>query len=260
MKYQTSQDSWLEKRYGEFFAAMSLMTRLPLPNPAERSEIAVQGRSVWAYPLAGLVVGILSALALALCAAFALPPMIGASAAVLTGIFVTGALHEDGLADFADGFGGRNPRARLRIMRDSALGTYGALALIFTLVARTAILAALAPLPAVAALIGAHILARGALVLPMRHHLPARRDGIAARAGSPSNIRVVFSLIGAILLALLVVDPRAVPFAAIAAVLVVMTVAGFAKRRIGGYTGDVLGACEQAAEIAVLCVVAAFMG
>jgi adenosylcobinamide-GDP ribazoletransferase len=166
---------------------------------------------------------------------------------------LTGALHEDGLADVADGFGGgRDKMAKLAIMRDSRLGSYGVLALIFSVGLRWSALVALAdPLAVAGALITAGALSR-AVVPPVYGWLnPARTDGLAAGLGGPPGLRVVMAAVLGTCIAGLVLTTAALPVMAVA-ILAGLAVGSLALRQIGGHTGDVLGACQQVVEIAVL--------
>ncbi|OIM91734.1 adenosylcobinamide-GDP ribazoletransferase, partial [Bradyrhizobium elkanii] len=174
---------------------------------------------------------------------------------------LTGALHEDGLADVADGFGGgRDVAAKLEIMRDSRLGTYGALALVVSFAAK---LAALATIPnglVVQSLISAHALGRG--VLPwIAISLPyARKDGLAANAGKPDGAIAAVAAGLALLIAVLALPFGSALLAALAAGASALIMALVAKRQIGGQTGDVLGGAEQVAETAILVLLAARLG
>src|SRR5215467_10802033 len=162
-------------------------TRLPVPRsaPVESCDVA---RASWALPVAGLVVGGAGALAYAIALAIQLPAMLAVALSLLATLLVTGCLHEDGLADTADGFGGGQDRARkLEIMRDSRLGAYGACALMMSLLLRWTALAAMArPVAAASSLIAAHASARAALPAFMRFVPPARLDGLSAEAGRPA--------------------------------------------------------------------------
>jgi adenosylcobinamide-GDP ribazoletransferase len=186
------------------------------------------------------------------------PALLAVSASVL----VTGAFHEDGVADAADSLGGRSPDARLAIMRDSRIGTYGALALGLSIAIRTAAIA-IAPLPiAAAALIAAHGGGRLAGVLTMGR-LPYAADPAAGkilhsteafRTGEQA-IACAFALIGFAPLFVLA-WPIGLAAAAVGTVLAIGA-AWLAARLIRGYTGDVLGAVEQVFEIGVLLTAAA---
>jgi len=236
----------------DFRAAVQFLTRLPAPGGSGLP------RGLRAFPLAGLAVGLVGALALGLAHAVGLPAAPAAVLAVAATILFTGALHEDGLADMADGFGAGGGRARkLAIMRDSRTGTYGALALILSVAARVAALAALPAPVAAAALIAAHAASRAALPAALWRETPARDDGLAVAAGRPRREAVLWSVGLGAAIALVALGPATGVVALAAAAAAAYAVLRLARRQIGGITGDVLGGVQQAAEIAVLLVVAA---
>jgi adenosylcobinamide-GDP ribazoletransferase len=171
---------------------------------------------------------------------------------------LTGGFHEDGLADLADGFGGgRDKAAKLEIMRDSRLGTYGALVLLVSCGAKTAALAALPRAAVVASLIAAHTLARGALPALTTIMPGARSDGLATSAGRVEPLVATTAGVLALIIAFVCLPMVTALVAIAAAALGAVAVAMLAKRQIGGITGDVLGAAEQVGETAVLLVLAA---
>ena len=233
-------------------------TRLPLATsmPAAGGDVA---RASWALPVAGALVGALGGLAYWLAVRLGLPPLVAAALALAAGMVVTGCLHEDGLADTADGFGGSDRERRLEIMRDSRLGTYGACALLISLLLRWSALASIADARAVAlTLVAAHAAARAPLPAFMALVPPARSDGLAAAAGPPPYAAVAAAgVLGALALGLCLG-----PTAALAALVLLAAAAVIMVRvsvkAIGGHTGDVLGALEQINEILVLLVAAAF--
>ena len=246
------------KYWDQFYAAATFLTRIALPRPRDlenRKSNVSQGDSVWAYPVVGLLVGLIAGIPLAICAAFGLPSLVGALLAVVTGVLVTAGLHEDGLADSADGLGGGWSREdKLRIMRDSAVGVYGALALGFSVGMRTYLLADFPPAQAVAALLVSHAVARGAVVLPMHGFSPAQPKGLGASAGKPFPGVVAITLILVLVIPFFLVPPVSALFAGVGGISAVFLFVFAARRLIGGYTGDVLGAAEQLAEIAVLAI------
>lgn len=251
---------WLGKRGMELLLAFALLTRLPLPAPPTASATAVRG-SVWAYPIAGLVVGMLAAGAFGLASWAGLPAAMSAMLTLAATAILTGCLHEDGLADCADGLGGgRTPQRKLEIMRDSRIGTYGVVALMLSFGLRWSALTALAlPAYATPALIVTHATARGLVPVLLLALQPARRDGLGLSAARPPLISSVAAIVLAIAVPL-VLWPLEAALLAIAAALGVMALVGWiAERQIGGFTGDVLGAGEQMAEIALLCVAAALL-
>jgi adenosylcobinamide-GDP ribazoletransferase len=235
-------------------------TRLPLPHaePIERGDVA---RAGWTFPLVGALVGGIGALAYGLALELKLPPLLAAALALAATLLLTGCLHEDGLADTVDGFGGSRYRERkLDIMRDSRLGTYGACALVMSLVLRIAAVAAIAsPAAAALALVASHAGARATLPAFMRFVPPARPDGLSAQAGQPSPPCVAIALLlgAAVLGAALGLVAAAIAVVLAAAVWIVM--AWLSVRQIGGQTGDVLGALEQANEIVILLTAVALL-
>ncbi|HJS84166.1 MAG TPA: adenosylcobinamide-GDP ribazoletransferase [Acetobacteraceae bacterium] len=236
--------------------AFTLLTRLPLGwlAPAERERL---GRSVWAYPLVGAAVGAIGAAVYWSSWRVGLPASLGAVCTLAAGILVTGALHEDGLADTADGFGGGNtPGRKLEIMRDSRIGTYGALALMLSLAARASAIAAIAqPGRVAAALIGAGALGRGGLAIVILLAGPARADGLGAGLGRPSGARALAGAGLGLATAWLVLPSSGIALGvALAALGTAVAMSRLARRQIGGYTGDVLGATVVAIECMVLGV------
>jgi adenosylcobinamide-GDP ribazoletransferase len=249
-----SPDFDLSRWLVDLRVCLALYTRIPMPGD-ERPDLA---RASWAAPVAGALVGLAGAAVLWLAGGLGLPPWAAALLAVGTTILITGALHEDGLADVADGFGGAFARAdKLAIMRDARIGTYGTLALILSVGLRAAALAAIAePLAAGAALIAAHAGARALLPAVMRRLPLARAEGLAADAGTPQPRTVAVGLGLAALLAVVTLGPGTAVLAAVAAIAAATAMVAIARRQIGGYTGDVLGASEQLAEIAILVTAA----
>lgn len=256
----------LSQRWREFIMTMGLFTRLPLPEFEEKSPLDVELikplNAAWAYPFVGFIIGVLSASVILLCSFLSIPTTLSAILALLVSVILTGSLHEDGLSDFLDGIGGgKNKEEKLRIMKDSHLGSYGGIAMLFSLAARGAAIASLAPMTAAAAVIAAHTIARGSLVLPLHWYPPAKPDGVAVAAtGWVSGAITAFVLVSTLLLTLIVMpSPATTLIAWLAGSLVIILTARYAYNRVGGYTGDVLGACEQFAEIAVLWYIAAFL-
>jgi adenosylcobinamide-GDP ribazoletransferase len=245
-----------------WFADLGLMlshlTRLPAP---AGSHVGFRGRlaqAVRTNPLVGLIVGAIGGVAYGLASWLGLGPLPAATLAVLATVFATGAYHEDGLADTADGFGGAFERARkLAIMSDSRHGSYGVIAIVATLLLRIAAIAAIAdPGLVFAVLVATHAVARALLPAVMLWREPAKTDGQGFEAGKPQSRAVVASLAIAVFIAFVALGFDAfVPLLAAAVGAWAMT--EIARRQIGGYTGDVLGATEQIAEIAMLLALAA---
>lgn len=232
--------------------AVMFLTRLPV-----RAPHAAVGSAVGSFPLVGLLVGILGGGGFVLAASVGLPPLACALAALAVAVLVTGALHEDGLADFADGLAGRSVEDSIRIMRDSHIGAFGVLALLFSVGLRASALAAISdPETASRAFAVAAVLSRATLP-PVMFWLPrASATGLAASAGKPGLGGVALAVSGGLLIAVVLTGRLAVP-AIIATALAASVVAMLARRRLRGYTGDVLGAAQQAVEVAVLLAISA---
>ena len=239
--------------------AASFVTILPVGSSKPAGDGAI-ARATWALPVAGLLVGLAGALVYKIASRLGLPPDLAALLALATTALITGALHEDGLADTADGLGGGRTRERkLEIMRDSRIGTYGVCALILSFGLRWSALATIAnPWSVMLALCAAHAAARAGVPAFMSLVPPARPDGLSASAGLPPgrSVAVAFAL-GTLVLALALGPGKALVG------LVVLSLAGLmlarlAIRQIGGQTGDILGAFEQTGEILILLVAAAF--
>jgi len=215
-------------------------------------------RASWCAPLVGALIGALAGVAYWIAWRLNLPPFVGATVAVAAGMLVTGALHEDGLADTADGLGGQTRERALDIMRDGRIGAFGAAALIISILLR---IGALADLPRAAlvawALIGAHAAARAVLPTFMRLVPPARSDGLSAGAGAPSRERALTAAAIGFALLWIALGLRNTLIALMAMLIGAVVMAWLARRKIGGQTGDVLGAVEQVSETLVLLVTAA---
>lgn len=243
----------LHRVSGDLSLALGLLTRLPLRGAP---DVRRGAEAAWAWPLAGLAPAGLAALAIWLVAGF------GAGIAAATGlavaVIVTGALHEDGLADTADGlWGGWTPERRLEIMKDSRIGTYGVIALVLSLVARWSLIAGLVGSGAVLpVLLAAGMLSRVPMVALMALMAPARPGGLSRAVGRPPMQAAWIGGGVALLLALILCGSAAI-WALLVALLLAGLLGRIAQAKIGGQTGDVLGASQQLAEIAALAVLAA---
>jgi adenosylcobinamide-GDP ribazoletransferase len=243
--------------FAGFAAATAFFTRIPVATPA--SHVEPLANAGWAFPLVGAGIGGVAALAFLLAQLLGLGDWPAAVLAVLAGIVLTGALHEDGLADTADGLiGGHDPDHRLAIMRDSRHGTFGVMAIVLSVLLRAAALAEIGePIHAGLALIAANAASRAALPCAMLMLAPARAEGLGAAAGRPSMSLAVAALAIGLLVSLAALGP-ALGLVAIGLTGAAMFALGvLARRRIGGYTGDVLGAFQQVGEIVMLLTAAA---
>ena len=243
--------------FDEFLTATAVLTRLPVA-AAEVEEGAV-AQCCWAFPAVGAGIGMIAAFVMLLAALFGLGGASSALLALVAAGFVTGALHEDGLADTADGFGGgRDREQKLAIMRDSRQGSYGVIALILSIGLRGVALASIpGPLEGGLALIAAHAASRAMLPPAMLFLTPARGDGLGAMAGTPGRVTVLIAIAIGGFIALGLLGPVRGAVALVVASLAVAAAAMLARRQIGGYTGDVLGAFQQIGEIVMLLVAAA---
>jgi adenosylcobinamide-GDP ribazoletransferase len=255
------RDAWRD----EFLAALTFLTRVPLgmaqaDAPLSRALPSLADAS-WAFPFVGLMIGAIGGVAYAIANALALSALAAALIAVASTALITGALHEDGLADTADGFGGGATREhKLDIMRDSRIGTFGVLALIFSIGLRGVAIADIGTRWHVfAALIAAHALSRGVLPAAMHRLDPARADGLGAGAGRPGQNQVLIALAIALVVAVFAIGLRAGLSAAVVTAIVALAIGWLARHQIGGHTGDVLGAIEQGAETAALLAAAAWV-
>ncbi|WP_375465687.1 adenosylcobinamide-GDP ribazoletransferase [uncultured Methylobacterium sp.] len=244
-------------------ACLRFYSRLPVPRllgepePHAAPDFRTAPRML---PLAGLILALPPALILIAGWRIGLGPFVAATLAVAVGVLLTGALHEDGLADVADGFGGgATPERRLEIMRDSRIGAYGGVALVLALALRIGALATLLDRTGIAAAVAmvlAAVLSRVAALAPMVMLRPVRPEGLSAAVGRPGTATLAVAVGSGLILALLTL-PFGVPFLGIVgmvalALAAALAVTRIARAKIGGQTGDVVGACQQLAEIGAL--------
>jgi adenosylcobinamide-GDP ribazoletransferase len=236
--------------------AVAFLTRLPMPHPHGAAP-ANFIRAVRLFPLVGAAIGgSIGVLCVALRAA-GMPALAAAALAIGAGAFLTGALHEDGLADVADGFGGGKDRsAKLEIMRDSRLGTYGTLILLVAFSAKVSAIAAVRDDVVVRALIAAHVLSRAVLPFMSLTVGYARKDGLAVTAGRPELSTAATAGGIALIITFLALRWPVALVAMLIAAACALGMAWLARRQIGGLTGDVLGATQQVGETAILLLLA----
>jgi adenosylcobinamide-GDP ribazoletransferase len=245
----------LRQRLEELGLAVGLLTRFPLP-AFKPSGSATMASALWAYPLAGALVGAVSG------AVFWLATLAGftAVASVLitmgAALLAAGGFHEDGLADFWDGLGGGTSReAKLIIMRDSRIGTYGVLALLLSFALQATFLVSLMNYAGVrtviAALIAVESAARGAIVVPLLFLAPARRDGMGAALTGLTPVRLGAIALLAVGIAAACMGAKCIGIAGGAA-LGAAGISLLAWRFLGGFTGDALGAAAATARLTAL--------
>ena len=246
-------DAGWRNTWSDLLSAFQFLTRIPLPSINYRPDSLAS--SVKFFPLVGACLGAMAAL-LHKGLGNHLAPLASALVIVLFLVLITGALHEDGLADAADGFGGGHTRERiLLIFRDSRIGSYGAAALCLSLIGRVIMIAENSGDRLARYLIVANLLCRWT-ILPLSYFLPAARDGEGqgvriAQLVSRSSL-IVGTVFAVLLTGFLLRWQAVAPFAA--TLLVTALSARFYSRKIGGITGDCFGATTQITETAVyLC-------
>jgi adenosylcobinamide-GDP ribazoletransferase len=240
----------------DIWAAFSLLTRLRVPVDhelaGERAAVAT-----WAYPLVGAVVGGFGGVVLSIAIALLLPSGMAAALAMLMMIALTGAMHEDGLADCADGFwGGHTIERRLEIMKDSAIGVYGTVILIVVLLAEYSAIEAMIFSYPILTFAGIGAISRLPMVLAMWWMPNARGAGLAADVGVPPILSVQISSAITLVIAVLTLGWIG-PVVMATALIVALGVALIANAKISGYTGDVLGAMQKCATVAAFAAILA---
>ena len=241
-------DGWVR----DVGAGLSFFTRWPLPASAHAVPLADAARAV---PIAGLVAALPGAIVLLLLSGA--DPLVAAIAATALLVVSTGALHEDGFADVADGFwGGKDATSRLEIMRDSRLGTYGVAAVVLALIAKVACIAVLmkmSPLFAAGAVLAAALMARTAALDIWIAGPAARPDGLAAQRPTEASFHIAaLSAAGRSVALIFWQAPAGVISATFLLLLTVKGLGLLARRKIGGVTGDVIGAAIVAGDLVYL--------
>lgn len=242
------------ERLAELGAAFALLTRLPvyrLPLP----RVMAAAEAVWAYPIVGAAVGVIGGTIYWITHSLSCPPALAALCALVAMIIATGAMHEDGLADFADGLAGDTTERSLSIMRDHQIGTYGVIALVLSLAMRATTVALIAePRAVMAALIAVDAASRLSAVLIMAALPPARRDGLSASVGSPPAGLAAIALGLTFMIAWLLLPFGIALLLILSAIVSAILIGRVALLRLGGQTGDVLGAGSQICECVALIV------
>lgn len=252
----------------DVLVCLRFWSRLPTPVLAREKDphgMPDFARVTRVLPIAGAIIGLTGALVFLAARALGLPGSIASGLALSALLIATGAFHEDGLADSADGLGGGMTRQRkLEIMKDSRIGTFGGAALVLSLglrwAALTAIDAAQGWLAAAAAIVAIAALSRMIALIPAVALEPARAEGAAQAAGAPSGPSFVIGMTLAIVLSgLLVIESSGAArwlAAVTCAILAAAVMTWIARRQIGGQTGDIAGASQQLAEIGFLLALA----
>ncbi len=243
-----------------FFIALQFMTRLPVPRTESTSQQDL-GKAAAFFPLVGLIVGLIAALAFVLLSRV-LPLPVSVLGAMIVAAFLTNGLHEDGFADVFDGFGGGWSRERtLEIMRDSRIGVYGVLALIFLVLGKLQLLSALTPAQIWRWLIVGHVAGRWAPLALGAWLPPASDQGlgrlVAKRSGT---VEMVIGTAIVIVTLLLAIAWQAAVIAFLVTAFVTLLSGLYFRRRLSGITGDCMGAAVQFTEVALYLTAVILVG
>jgi adenosylcobinamide-GDP ribazoletransferase len=242
-----------------FFVALQFLTRVPIPRWVG-FEPAWLNSSARYFPVVGTLVGLVAAGVLWV-AGLAFPPSVAAGLSIAATVLMTGAFHEDGLADTSDALGGHVSRERaLEIMKDSRIGTYGAVAIVLVLGLKTAALTAMRPALAIPAYVLAHTLSRAVPVILLRHlsyvgSLEHAKAKPMARHVACLDVSVALLWAAAVCGAIFWLEAErlnALGASLLLSAAVTLTSARWLRKRLGGYTGDTLGATQQITELVVL--------
>jgi len=257
-----SSDEWAQ----DLRTATVFLTRIPMRSAETRPPDFT--RAARAFPVVGALIGAASAIVAVLCHGLGMGGLLSATFGIGTAIALTGALHEDGLADTADGFWGASSREeKLRIMRDSRIGTFGVLAVVFSVLVRIAAVDEITEagvIAALAGLISAEAISRHAMSALMATTDAARDDGLAVMAGKPAGDTLRTSLLITLAIGVpglwLAGGVTGIALAGGLALLAFMGIRDLGRRFIGGQSGDVCGAMQQAVACAVLTALAMVTG
>lgn len=230
-------------------AALGLLTRLPVIADGDRA-MARGAAAAWAYPLVGVILGLILAAFVSVMTTLGLPSGIVAGLVLALSVILTGAMHEDGLADSADGlWGGWDRARRLEIMKDSRIGVYGVCAIALTLLLRWLTVTVVVATGAYwVAFIAVGALSRTSMVVLMGVMHNARSDGLSRQVGRPPQGTVGLAIGSGCLAALLCGFAVLILVAAIATLVCGL----IARAKVGGQTGDILGATQQVTEVTML--------
>ncbi|MDE0305612.1 MAG: adenosylcobinamide-GDP ribazoletransferase [Albidovulum sp.] len=255
MPNQKQNGEW-RPRPRDLVAAAGLLTRVPVP----RRFSSISPDCAWAWPAVGAALGIATGIVAEISILLGMSEFMASALAIAFLVAATGALHEDGIADSADGLGGGGTAdQRLKIMRDSRIGAFGAVAIVVLFLGRWSAIADLAGSHSVVyALAATCAVSRAVMAAAMHLVPPARNDGLAAAMGAPCRNAVIFCIALAGVISAACFGWNAIPLLAFSGAAAV-PVCWLAFHRIGGQTGDILGAAQQCSEIAALIFLAAVL-
>jgi len=239
--------------------AAAFLTILPVGAQYDDQSRHARGdlaAAAWSFPIVGLFLGAASGLVYALTIWLGSTTWLAATLGVAVLVLLCGALHEDGLGDFADGMGGTSRERRLAIMRDSQAGNFALVVLLLVFAARIGAVAAIAvPSDVFTALLAAAAVSRAAMVVVMLMLPAARDDGLGADAGRPGRGTALAAVLTALLIALPGLGAVATAACLVGAAIGSGLIAVLALKRLGGQTGDVLGAVQLLSELASLLLI-----
>ena len=247
------QADWIKQACNRYFVAQTFMTRLPSPVKLQWSEAELASSTPW-FVAVGTVVGIIAAIAWQI--GFHIwSQEIAALFAITASVLATGAFHEDGLADSADGIGGAfEIEKKLTIMRDSRIGTYGSVALILTIITKFSAISLLDPGTAAGIIVGAHMLGRWTSVPLIKYNDYVREQGTGKPfASMVTTNNVICSSVAALVLSVMC-------FGSMTVIVLPVVLTGlwlaqrYVRRKLGGITGDVLGAVNSLTELLVYLI------
>lgn len=242
----------------DIWVAFALLSRLPIP--VDHAHAGERGaKAAWAYPIVGLAIGLIAGLVAAIAQEIGAPRDMSAVVAIAVMVLLTGGMHEDGIADTADSMSGNTFDRKLAIMKDSHIGAFGAIALTLALLARYSGIASISGWYLILALGAVGAVSRAAMVIPMRLLPAARPDGLSASAGKPSERTTLIALGIALVTSILLMGLFNGIEIFLAAIVTAVPVYFYARKTLGGQTGDILGATQQFAEIGALASVAAIL-
>jgi len=249
---QARKQDWID----DLQICLGFLTRIPVPGgPAVNNPSLAEASRF--FPVIGILLAAISVFVLVGAQTLGLPHAAAILLALLSITLISGGLHEDGLADTADGLGGGYDKERsLEIMSDSRIGSFGVLALIFCVGLKWVSLGSLPEHGAALTLFGAIVASRGLLPIFMRYVPPAKEDGLSAGAGQPSFDRVAVSAGISLLVVYFVFGFWLGLVAIIATIVVTGLFAWWVTRKIGGQTGDILGAVQQISEVCFILAAA----
>lgn len=243
-------------RTSDISAALGLLSRLPIKVNKEDAQ-SRGAAAAWAYPIAGAIIGFIAAIAGWLSILLNLPDIAVAGVILATMIALSGAMHEDGLADTFDGlWGGYMVERRLEIMKDSSIGAYGVIALVLSLLVRLGLIYTLVEFGYIWFIVAIAALSRAPMVLIMAQMEHARTDGLSQDVGRPSIETALLACFCALAIGFVILGGAILHGTVLAAIFCV-ALAIIAQNKINGQTGDILGASQQFAEIAFLAAAVA---